>query len=159
MSYDALRAGRWSQPHRIYAITTVTSGRQPVFRGLQVPRLLVRQIKELHDRAWVSSLAWVVMPDHLHWLFELGELHSLAKVVKSLKARSARDINRYSGRQGALWQRAYHDRALRTHEDMRRVARYIIANPLRAGLVRSVREYPHWDCVWVERGGGLAGLG
>jgi len=29
------------------------------------------------------------------------------------------------------------------------VARYIVANPLRAGLVESVRDYPHWDAIWL----------
>jgi len=44
---------------------------------------------------------------------------------------------------------AYHDRALRREYDVVRVARYIIANPLRAGLVDKVGDYPHWDAVWV----------
>ncbi len=30
-------------------------------------------------------------------------------------------------------------------------ARYIIANPVRAGLVYSVRDYPYWDAVWFPR--------
>jgi hypothetical protein len=28
-------------------------------------------------------------------------------------------------------------------------ARYIVANPLRAHLVRHVGEYPLWDCIWI----------
>ncbi|MEW2970339.1 transposase, partial [Pseudomonas aeruginosa] len=39
--------------------------------------------------------------------------------------------------------------ALRKDEDVRVAARYIIANPIRAGLVRKAGEYPHWDCVWL----------
>jgi hypothetical protein len=29
------------------------------------------------------------------------------------------------------------------------VARYIVANPLRAGLVEGIGNYPHWDCIWM----------
>jgi hypothetical protein len=29
------------------------------------------------------------------------------------------------------------------------VARYIVANPVRAGLVRRVQDYPLWDALWV----------
>ncbi|MFV3290267.1 transposase, partial [Pseudomonas sp. NY11955] len=29
------------------------------------------------------------------------------------------------------------------------VARYIVANPIRAGLVSRVGDYPHWDAVWL----------
>jgi putative transposase len=30
------------------------------------------------------------------------------------------------------------------------VARYIVANPLRAGLVNRVEDYSHWDSIWLE---------
>jgi hypothetical protein len=29
------------------------------------------------------------------------------------------------------------------------LARYIVANPLRAGLVEHLGDYPHWDAVWL----------
>ena len=48
-----------------------------------------------------------------------------------------------------VWASAYHDHAIRDDEDLRAVARYIVANPLRAGLVKSVADYPFWDAVWL----------
>ena len=50
---------------------------------------------------------------------------------------------------GRLYLLTFHDRALRREEDVKAVARYIIANPIRAGLVRRAGDYPHWDCVWL----------
>jgi putative transposase len=70
-------------------------------------------------------------------------------VVKMLKGRSALAINCYRSHNGSLWQRAYYDRAARKDEDIRRIARYIVANPLRAGLVQEIGDYPHWDCIWM----------
>jgi putative transposase len=32
---------------------------------------------------------------------------------------------------------------------MTSIARYIVANPLRAGLVERLGDYPHWDAVWL----------
>ncbi len=66
-----------------------------------------------------------------------------------LKAFSARDIHREEGGCGPVWSRAYHDRALRRDEDILAVARYIIANPLRAGLVQRVGDYPYWNATWL----------
>ena len=100
-------------------------------------------------------MAFVVMPDHVHWLFELGNL-SLADVVRSLKAASAREINQHLGQNGAIWQKNYFDRAIRKDEDLRTIARYIIANPLRAGLVAHIGEYPHWDAIWIRENGEAA---
>ena len=152
MSYDALRRGRYSLTHQIYCITTVIRNRHPLFTDITSARLLVRELRCLHEEGEVISLAWVVMPDHLHWLIQLNEHCTLSKVVKTLKARSALTINRHLGRQGSLWQRAYYDRAARKDEDIRRVARYIVANPLRAGLVQEIGDYPHWDCIWMTDG-------
>ena len=118
-------------------------------KAITAARLPVRELRRLHEQGDVSSLARVVMPDHLHWLIQLNERWSLSRVVKTLKARSALSINRHLCQQGSLWQRAYYDRAARKDEDIRGIARYIVANPLRAGLVRNIGDYPHWDCIWM----------
>jgi REP element-mobilizing transposase RayT len=88
------------------------------------------------------------MPDHLHWLVELHE-RSLDELMRRIKSNSGRLINRRLGREGPLWQDGYHDRALRTDEDLQVAARYVVANPLRAGLVGRLGDYPHWDAVWL----------
>jgi REP element-mobilizing transposase RayT len=46
-------------------------------------------------------------------------------------------------------QRAFYDHALRQDEDVQGVARYIVANPLRAGLVENIGDYPLWDAIWL----------
>ena len=48
-----------------------------------------------------------------------------------------------------LLQRGFHDRAIRKQDDLVAVARYIVANPLRAGIVDSIRNYPLWDAKWL----------
>ena len=102
MSYDALRKGRHSLPHQVYSITTITRDRHPFFLDFTAARLLVRELRRVHDSGNVISLAWVVMPDHLHWLIQLNEHWPLFKVVKTLKARSALTINRYLYQHGSL---------------------------------------------------------
>lgn len=73
----------------------------------------------------------------------------LARLVKHLKARSAQAINREHAVQGRVWQPGYHDRAVRQEDDLRALARYMVTNPLRAGLARSVADYSHWDAIWL----------
>ena len=147
--YNALRRGRWSEPGRCYMVTTVTAGRVPVFRDLFVGRVLVREMMRLQEEGLAESVAWVIMPDHLHWLLALGDHADLSRVVQLLKGRSGRRVNQYSGRKGSLWQQAFHDHALRKDEDVRKLARYIVGNPIRAGIVKRIEEYPLWDVVWV----------
>lgn len=143
-----LRIGRSSEPGRLYLITCVVQDREPLFHDLVLARSVIRQFRLAHEEGTARSLAWVVMPDHLHWLMEL-KAGKLSAVMRRLKSRSAHEINRLEQRQGRLWQPGFYDRGLRKEEDVRTVARYIVANPLRAGLVGTVRDYPHWDAVWL----------
>ena len=98
-----------------------------------------------HQQLRIESLAFVVMPDHLHWLVVLQDGCELAALMHSLKSYSAHKLGG-----GDVWQEGFHDRALRKEEGIREAARYIIMNPLRAGLVEHLGDYPHWDAVWIE---------
>ena len=131
-------------------VTCVTHGRREIFADFVIGRILVRELRATDIAGCSSTLAYVVMPDHLHWLFELGTRDSLSGVVGNLKSNSARKINRVSGRCGQpVWQRGFHDHAMRTDESVIDAARYIIANPLRACLVEQVGDYALWDAVWL----------
>ena len=143
-----LRIGRYTEPNRIYLLTTNTLDRELVFEDFVLGRLVVEQFRIAQDQGWANSLAWVVMPDHFHWLIELGQ-GSLGELMQKTKSLSTRAVNISSGRKGSLWQPGYHDRALRREEDLVGLARYVVANPLRAGLVKRLGEYPLWDAIWV----------
>lgn len=147
-----LRIGRVSEAERIYLLTAVTAYRQPFFLDFAAARSVIRALQHADNTGRTATLAFVLMPDHLHWLVTL-RVGALAEVMKSVKGFTARQINRQKGTTGAVWQHGYHDHALRCDEDVRQTARYIVANPVRAGLVESVWGYPHWDAVWIEDAG------
>ncbi len=143
-----LRKGRQSEDGRVYLVTTVTEGRQRLFSTWTTGRMVVAELRAAADAGLVESLAWVLMPDHLHWLLALNG-QSLPQVMRQVKGRSATRLNACFGRTGPIWQRGYHDHALRRDEDVRDVARYVVANPVRAGLVRKAGDYPLWDAIWL----------
>ncbi|MEW6647384.1 MAG: transposase [Pseudomonadota bacterium] len=138
-----LRRGRVSVPWQVYSITAVTLGRQPFFGDLYMARTMIGVLREHEAMAHADTLAYVLMPDHLHWLMSLRPGRSLSAVVRSVKAISSRRLGR------RIWQKGFYDRAVRTEDDLRDLARYIVANPLRARLVRHIGEYPHWDAIWL----------
>jgi len=142
-----LRKGRFSEANRIYHITTTTYDRRPWFKDFKNGRMLVERLQ--NEQARADTLAYVVMPDHLHWLMQLKAGTQLAKVVQNIKKISASKINQSLGRTGKIWQSGYYDHALRKEEDIQSIARYIVANPLRAGLVTEIGQYPLWDAKWL----------
>lgn len=148
MPWDNLRKGRFSEAGRVYHVTTVVAGRRPVFRDLWLGRILVREMKRLQEEGAVESLAFVVMPDHLHWLMVLQGDLELSEVMRRLKGRSARFLAQRTGYR-PFWQRAFYDHAVRREDDMRAIARYVLANPIRSGLVERVGDYSLWDAIWV----------
>lgn len=85
--------------------------------------------------------AAVVMPDHLHLAGQLGET-TLSKVMHTLKSYSAHRLAS-AGVATPVWQEGYHDHALRGDEDYRVRVRYLIENPIRAGLVERADDYPY----------------
>ncbi len=145
----ALRRGRVSIPHQVYLVTAATSQRQGIFHNFQAGCAAARCFEDTAILGDARMLAWVLMPDHAHWLIQLGEKDALGLVVNRIKSASARLANRVFGRRGALWQPAYHEHALRSEEDVRAVSRYIVANPLRAQLVQQIGDYPFWNAIWI----------
>ena len=139
-----LRKGRFSETGRAYLVTTVTDGRVRLFDDWCVGRLVARALA----CSPVNTLAWVLMPDHLHWLLQLRDT-TLGQVVGEMKSRSARSVNAGLARTGKVWQKGFHDHAVRAEENLREMARYVIANPLRAGLVNNIGDYPLWDACWL----------
>jgi REP element-mobilizing transposase RayT len=154
-------------------------------------RLLALELQRVAAAGLAASLAWVIMPDHFHWLIILGDT-TLDRLMRNVKSRSAIAVNRWlSGedpfasklaptsersqfaskvaptsekplsrrselarersqpRDAKVWQSGFHDHALRSEDDLRTVARYIVANPLRAGLVHDLRRYPLWNATWL----------
>jgi putative transposase len=130
----------------------------PFFADFTLGRIVVRALRHLAEKGSVESVAFVVMPDHLHWLLSLNAEVALSAVMKSIKGYSAHEITNIvvsrsdsSGRGvvNRVWQNGFHDHALRKDEEVDAVARYLVMNPVRAGIVADIWQYPLWDAIWV----------
>jgi len=103
------------------------------------------------EREHFAVLAYCFMPDHLHMLVEgtsdTSDLLSFVKIAKQCSGRMHVTVHGT-----LLWQEGYHERVLRPSEDVRSVARYVIDNPVRAGLVKTPLAYPFLGSgVWSVR--------
>jgi REP element-mobilizing transposase RayT len=94
------------------------------------------------DACAVEVIAYCFMPDHLHALFEGlsadSELISCADLFRRRSGLAYRSRERRR-----LWQQGYFDRLLRSDETTIPVVKYILENPVRAGLVRDPGDYPY----------------
>jgi putative transposase len=141
--YKQLRKGRLSESGQYYHITMAVNRRSPVFLNFKTARLFISILHQPDILTKCEIMAFVVMPDHIHLLIVLksGSISSFSQRLKSFFTK------RYGQ---AIWQEGFYDHVIRSDESLVNVARYIVTNPLRAGLVKYVGDYPHWDSVWLE---------
>ena len=153
MSWNDLRKGRYSQANGEYFITFNTHDRLSIFENVKAAHLFCQQIAINENKHGCKWFTWVLMPDHFHGLLMLSEYgSSLSKVVAELKGSTARKINVELGRTGKSILVSLplgYDHGLREEEDRENIARYIVANPLRKGLVKNIRNYPYWNSVYL----------
>jgi len=95
-------------------------------------------------------LAYCLMPDHLHVVTYVVD-GSLIDLVSDLKSQTTRAWWQTGG-QGMLWQRSFHDHGLRTAGDMEAAVRYVVENPVRAGLFEDWTAYPFSGGDEVSKG-------
>jgi len=135
--------------HQPFSITIGTSPRQPVFQDLAFAKTCVEELGQVRAQTGHPIFAYCLMPDHVHLLVGGVDDSPLPEFVqrwKSLCYRRWREM----GREQTFWQRSFYERAIRQKEDLRAAARYILMNPVRAGLVKDFLAYPlsgsfEWD--------------
>ena len=144
------RLGRTSNPGQIYHVIAATKDRRPHFSQYDRGRFVVKALMRARHASAATTIAYVVMPDHFHWLMQLHQRMDLSTCVGNVKAYSARMLNASLGTKGPVWQRGFFDSGLRRECDLIALSRYIVANPLRARLVAHIGDYPLWDAVWMH---------
>jgi putative transposase len=135
-------------PYR-YFLTFCTLDRCVAFANDESVALVLAQFRRTAHTWSFAILAYCFMPDHVHLLIEGGSPDAdLKRLAKRLKQGSAQTWVFRRGHR--LWQEGYYDRVLRAEDDAKRVARYILGNPVRAGLVACPRDYPYLGSdVWT----------
>jgi putative transposase len=122
-------------------LTICTHNRQTAFRDLGFGYDARDQLLLVARARCFALLAYCLMPDHVHILARGQTATSrLRPMVLSWNTWTAHQWRR--NHPWPLWQKGYHDHVLRDDESFLGVARYIIMNPVRAGLVQRPEDYP-----------------
>jgi putative transposase len=134
-----LRKGRVSISGQPYHVIATTLNRTHAFSDFSAARCVVRALRQSDASRFTSTFAFVIMPDHVHWLFSL-QSEDLSKVVARVKSAVSRSMSAGS----TIWQAGFYDHAVRRDESIEAIAAYIVNNPVRAKLVDRIEDYSHW---------------
>ena len=141
-----LYAQRWSSPGVRYFVTICTHERRG---GLEVPPVteaIIRSAIQSDMQRDTETIALVVMPDHLHWLFGLGGRLQLGRVVAKLKAATRGMLTST----GLAWQRDFFEHRLRANDSLEDYGLYVFLNPYRARLNPANAVWRGWCCPRPE---------
>ena len=98
---------------------------------------------------WVCH-AYCLMSNHYHLLVETPD-GNLSKGMRQLNGVYTQHFNRRHGRVGHVFQGRYKAILVDKEAYLLELARYIVLNPVRAGMVRSAREWP-WSSYRATAG-------
>jgi len=123
-----------------YFLTICTANRQRAFVDIEFGGWAAAQLLR-HSRARAFSVpAYSLMPDHVHLVLQgQSDAADLKSLILSWNTRTAHAWRMANG--SRLWQSGYYDHVLREGENVLAVARYVLMNPVRAGLVQDAKDY------------------
>jgi len=129
-------------PGGSYFFTLVSHERRPVLTGENIRTALREAVKTVRDEHPFFVEAWVLLPDHLHCIWQLPE----DDADYSLRwAKIKRLVRHRLGMSAAekLWQPRYWEHCIRDENDFARHVDYIHWNPVKHGLVRCAADWPY----------------
>ncbi len=153
-----LRWGRFSEPGAAYHITKCRDAACSLtLTDPPAAEAIVGSIDWHRRNQHAHLLAFVVMPDHVHWLFVLGEERSLDAVMHGFGSVTWQGFRRaYGAKVGKVWEDEYHEHRLRSEERAWATLEYMHENPVRKGLCEKAEEWV-WSTAnerfrgWIER--------
>jgi len=110
------------------------------------------------DKNRYDLYAFCIMPNHGHILIEPGSVaqakhrgksakYPVTETLRLIKGSSARACNLLLGRNGNFWHHESYDHYVRDEQEMERIIKYILYNPVKAGLVK---EWTDWRFTYVN---------
>ena len=113
---------------------------------------IVAQALRYFDDQRYRSFSWCIMPNHVHVVAKLFPGIKLASIVHSWKSFTSKEAQRLLNLHGSVWQREYYDSLIRNEAEFERANRYVVENPVKAGL-------DTWLWVWQRGQDALATAG
>ena len=118
----------------------------------RVAEIVVNSIR-YHDGEWFDALAFCIMPNHVHLVItpseKTAETHySLTQIMHNIKRNSAKQANQVLGRTGAFWQHENYDHWVRDQAELERIIKYVLYNPVKAGLVEDWTKWKWSYCKY-----------
>ncbi len=135
------RLARGLGDNLLYHVINRGNGRQEVFHKDSDYEAFIHLMKQSKDRYSVKVFAYCLMPNHFHMVLMPGKGEDLSKYMQWLMTSHVRRYHSHYGSSGHVWQGRFKSFLVQRDSYLLMVLRYVEANPVRAGLVLSAKEW------------------
>jgi REP element-mobilizing transposase RayT len=133
------RKGRIDAPGALHHIIARGIERRAIFCDDEDRDDFLRRLGEIFSESKTRCYAWTLIHNHFHLLLKTGDV-PVATVMRRLLSGYVSRFNRRHDRSGHLFQNRYKSILCQENVYLKELVRYIHLNPLRAGVVKTLRE-------------------
>ena len=140
------RIGKKSIPERTYAVIKnagdlyrpiLPDPNQRLWRAKET-EFIRHCVKWLTEERWLDPIAYVIMPNHIHFIFELGDVDN-----REIHGETDQQVARLSG---SFWQHYYYNRRIRSGGELQNQIEYVRENPVRKRYLKCSEDWPYGWC-------------
>jgi putative transposase len=125
------------------------NNRAPVFFEADDYRAFLQALAQTQQRYPFQLYGYCLLPNHFHLLLAPATGQSISRIVQSLTVAHTWHYHKAHASSGHVWQGRFKSPVIQSDEHALTVLRYIESNPLRAGLVADLANYP-WSSYRVH---------
>ena len=136
------RLPRLDLPGEGYFLGCNTEGRRRFFGNPALAQLILDLYVAERERGKILLHGYVVMPDHYHVILSLRGEPSVSALLRRVHSFFLRDSSEITGIKRRFFQRRPYDHVLRDERDFLEKLEYCHNNPITAGLVKEIIDWP-----------------
>ncbi len=124
---------------------------------------IVKDKLHAFDGVRYKLIAYIIMPNHVHLVFDTKifkvkqqnrqsenkkrKYYPVAKIMQLIKGNTSFKCNRLLKRKGQFWHYESYDHVVRNFDELIRIIKYVLYNPVKAGLVAYWKDWPFSYCA------------
>ena len=143
-----LRCFDYKGSAHVYFVTICTADKIAHFKNDHIVQIISDELEYRRVAGEIKLFCYCIMPDHLHLLISLGESYqkNLQNFITAFKRYTSRTVKMKFVIK-PLWQKNFHEHVVRREESLVKIAKYILNNPVRKGIISNWKGYKHCKLV------------
>ena len=137
-----MKLQHYNEINNVYFITTITKNRKPIFNDKLACDLFINLITYYKLKYSCKIYAFVIMPNHIHFIIQISNNISISTFMKLLKGTFSRYYNELSKNNStSIFQEGFYDNIIKNEFELNSIIDYIHNNLIKANIAYEYKNY------------------